>query len=133
MSLRESIRLALTPVFEKHKDKVFFAYLFGSSVSNETIPSSDIDIAVFLSTYSAPDSAFDLKLDLYADFCRALKRNDVDVVVLNSAVNIILLDDIVRHGLVIFDRNPEKRELFELEVIHSALDFRGQRQAVMGV
>ncbi len=128
----EHIKLALLPVFEKYRDKVSFAYLFGSSVSNEVMPSSDIDIAVFLSI-SDPGLRFDFKLDLYADFCRALKRNDIDVVVLNSATNIILLDNIVRHGMVIFDGNPENRAVFKLDIIHSALDFKDQRSAVMGI
>ena len=83
------IKNAVLPVFEKYRDKIICAYLFGSVAEAETSPLSDVDIAVFLSD-GTRESNFDIKLSLYADFCRALKRSDVDVVILNTATNIIL-------------------------------------------
>lgn len=41
------IKEAILPVFEKYGDFVAFAYLFGSTVTGEITPLSDIDIAVF--------------------------------------------------------------------------------------
>ncbi len=125
------IRNAVLPVFEKYRDKIIFAYLFGSVAEAETSPLSDVDIAVFLS--GTKESFFDIKLSLYADFCRALKRSDVDVVILNTAANIILLDEIIRYGLVVYDSNTELREDFELKVLHQAIDFKGQRLAIIGI
>lgn len=127
-----NIKSLLLPVFEKYGDVVIFAYLFGSTVRRTTYPSADVDIAVFLSR-EGRKSAFDIKFSLYADLCRALKRNDVDVVVLNSAVNLMLLDEIVRHGVVIHDTDPDTREMFEVKILHEAIDFKTQRRAVMGV
>ena len=127
-----NIRDAVLPVFEKYKNKVIFGYLFGSAAQKTGYPSRDVDIAVFLSG-DGKKSAFDVKLSLYADFCRALKRNDVDVVVLNIAVNLMLLDEIVRYGVVLYDADPKAREEFELKIQHQAIDFKNQRLAIMGV
>jgi hypothetical protein len=41
----------------------------------------------------------DLRLELYADCCRVLKRNEVDVVMVNKAKNLFLMDEIVRNGM----------------------------------
>jgi len=45
----ENIKGLLQPIFEKYKDKVIFAYLFGTAADGEMNPLSDIDIAVLLS------------------------------------------------------------------------------------
>ncbi|MFZ6016093.1 MAG: type VII toxin-antitoxin system MntA family adenylyltransferase antitoxin [Nitrospirota bacterium] len=124
------IKDILEPIFDKHR--VLFAYLFGSTSQDNVQPSSDIDIAVFLPAGTG-QSYFDIKLSLYADFCRALKRNDIDVIVLNTATNLMLLDDITRHGIIIYERDTDLREDFELKVLHQALDFKKQRLVVMGV
>jgi uncharacterized protein len=126
------IKNVLPPVFEKYGDVVTFAYLFGSTVRSTTYPSGDIDIAVFLSPKGCR-SAFDIKLSLHADMCRALKRNDVDALVLNTTINLMLLDEIVRHGVVIYDANPDAREEYELKILHQTIDFKTQRLAMMGV
>lgn len=128
----KDIRDALLPVFEKYKNKIVFAYLFGSASKETGYPPGDVDIAVFLSP-EGRRSSFDVKLALYADFCRALKRNDVDVVVLNTAKNLMLLDEIVRYGVLLQDNAPDRREDFELKILHQAIDFKQQRLAVMGV
>lgn len=132
MSRVKAITEALVPVFERYQDTVIFAYLFGSAVKDKGYPRGDIDIAVFLS-HGARESYSDIKLSLYADFCRTLKGNDIDIMVLNDATNIIILDEIVRYGIVLYDMNPELREEFEIKVLHRAIDFKVQRLAVMGV
>jgi predicted nucleotidyltransferase len=126
------IRDVLYPVFEKYRDKVEFAYVFGSAAGKEVYPLSDIDIAVYISQFAGAYLT-DLRLDIYADLCRTLRRNDVDLVILNTAKNLILLDNITRQGIVIFERNSALREEFELRVQHQAIDFRTQRRAILGV
>lgn len=58
-----------------------FAYLFGSRASGSAGPRSDVDVAVWLSEPRESDA----DLDVAAAASRALKRDDVDVVVLNDA------------------------------------------------
>jgi predicted nucleotidyltransferase len=125
------IKNILFPVFEKYGDKVEFAYIFGSAAGKEVYPLSDIDIAVYLSQYAGAYFT-DLKLDIYADLCRTLRRNNVDLVVLNVVKNLILLDNITRQGVVVFERDSALREKFELRVQHQAIDFKTQRRAILG-
>ncbi len=119
----DNIKERLLPVFNKHESNVLFAYLFGSSVRNNTFPLSDVDIAVFLYKQKE-ESYFGIKCSLYVDFCRVLKRNDVDVVVLNNPANIILFDKIIREGIVLVDRDSDLRDEYEQIIIHQAIDFK---------
>jgi predicted nucleotidyltransferase len=127
----DSIRAALLPVFEKYREKVAFAYLFGSLATGEAGPLSDVDIAVFF--LGERETFFDDRLSLHADICRALRSNEVDLLVLNSASNLIILEDVVRRGIVLYDGDPDLRDDFEVRVLHQAIDFREQRLAVMGM
>lgn len=62
-----------------------------------------------------------------------MKRDDVDLLILNTAGNLILLDEVVRYGSVLYDRDTDARENFELDILHQAIDFKRQRLAVLGV
>jgi len=127
----EDIKKTLSPVFER-SGSIRFAYLFGSVAKGEVAPLSDMDIAVYLSDVD-PGAVFDVKLSLHGDICRALHRNDVDLVVLNTVANNMLIEDIIRHGVVIYDRDIDAREDYEVTSLHQAIDFMTQRLAVMGV
>lgn len=124
------IKELLIPVFNKYKSPVVFAYLFGSAAKDSQTPLSDIDIAVFLAD-GRKRSFFDTKLSLHADFCRIIERNDIDVVVLNTATNIMLLEQIVNNGIVLFDTDRDLRKEFEQKVLHRSIDFKEQRMALM--
>jgi hypothetical protein len=130
--IKEDIQENILRVLDKYESVVLFAYLFGSTASAESKPSGDIDIAVFLAGGTS-GPYFETKLSLFGDLCRALKRNDVDLVVLNTATNLVLLDEIVRTGLLLIDREPDARSDFELRILHNSMDFRQQRMAIMGV
>lgn len=128
----DSIKEKLLPLFSKYNGNVLFAYLFGSAAQGNMSPLSDVDLAVFLSRQNEK-SYFDIKCSLYADFCRVLKRNDIDVVVLNTTTNIVLLDEIIRGGIVLVDRDVDLREEFEQKILHQAIDFKEQRITFLGV
>ncbi len=128
----ESVKELLLPVFERYRAKVVFAYLFGSVAMGEASPLSDVDIAVYLAEENR-EFFFDLKLTLHADISRALKRNDVDLVVLNTIRNEMLTADVIRNGVVMFDRDTEAREDYEIKRLHESIDFKMQRFAVMGI
>ncbi len=130
--ISNSIKEKLLPLFSKYNGNVLFAYLFGSVAQGNMSPLSDVDLAVFLSRQNEK-SYFDIKCSLYADFCRVLKRNDIDVVVLNTTTNIVLLDEIIRGGIVLVDRDIDLREEFEQKILHQAMDFKEQRITFLGV
>lgn len=128
----EQLKIELTPALSKYHEEIVAAYLFGSTAKGETFPSSDIDIALFLRN-SDKKNWVALKLSLYADLCRKLKRNDIDLILLNLSGNLILNDEIVRHGKVLYTTDDNAREEFELNVLHRSTDFKFQRQYAMGV
>jgi len=111
--------------------QVVFAYLFGSQVTGDVSTLSDIDIAVYFLHCDRLRSG-EFKTDLYMALSRGLGTNRLDIVVLNTASNLILLDEIVRHGVVLVDRDPDLREDFEQNVLHRAIDFKTQRRAALG-
>jgi len=128
----EQLKMELFAIFSKYQQAIITAYLFGSMAKGVASSSSDIDIAVLLQNNDKA-SATDLKFRLYADLSRTLKRNDIDVVLLNESSNLILKDEIVRHGKVLYSTDDEAREEFELNVLHSSTDFKYQRHYAMGV
>ena len=129
-ALAMEIRRTLAPVFEKMRGRIAVAYLFGSSATGEAGPNSDVDLAVLLKN-GCPNAQFDLRLELYADCCRALKRNDVDVVVLNRTGNLFLLESVVRNGIVLFEEDAAFRAEYEVGVMHDFIDFKEHRKRVM--
>jgi uncharacterized protein len=126
------IKKDLFSVFDKYKESLVFAYLFGSATQKDGYPPSDIDIAVFVRVEQI-QSHFELKLSLHADISRALKKKRIDLIVLNSTTNLLLLDEILRKGILLIDQDRELREEFELEVLHQATAFKEQRFTTMGL
>jgi len=125
-----TIKTQLQPVFTRFIDKIFFCYCFGSVATDSYSGNSDVDLAF----YVHPDFVnYDFKLTLYADCSRALKRNDIDIVILNDLQNLILAESVVRDGVLLYESNPEERLNYEIKTIHNAIDFRYQRQLAIGV
>lgn len=122
----------LENIFENNSDTVLFAYLFGSHAEETMTPRSDIDVAVFLKD-GGERLFFDKKIDLYMQLSRAMKRNDIDVVVMNTCRNILLLNNITTHGIVVYSQDETMRLDYEQRVLHSAIDFKHQRFMAMGI
>ena len=110
---------------------VLFAYLIGSYGSRDEGPLSDVDIATYLDLDSSADG-LNHKLSLYSELSRALRRNDIDVVLLNICENALLLYSILTESTLIYDTDPEARMLFEQRTLHAAIDFKQQREAIFG-
>jgi len=130
--ISNSIKEKLLPIFSKYSGNVLFAYLFGSAAQDNVSLLSDVDLAIFFSRQEGK-SYYEIKCSFYADCSRALKRNDIDVVVLNTTRNIVLLDEIIRGGIVLVDRDIGLREAYEQRILHQAMDFKEQRIIFLGV
>jgi predicted nucleotidyltransferase len=128
----EQLKIELAAIFVKYGKDIIAAYLFGSTAKGLTSSSSDIDIALLLHSNDKTSGAA-LKFSLYTDLCRTLKRNDIDVMLLNLSGNLILSDEIIRHGKALYSTDDEAREEFELKVLHRCIDFKSQRHFAMGV
>jgi len=125
--MRETIR----QVFSGFTPPVLFAYLIGSYGSRDEGPLSDVDIAAYLDL-DTPADGLNHKLSLYSELSRALQRNDIDVVLLNTCENAVLLYSILTEGTLIHDTAPEARMLFEQRTLHAAIDFKQQREVIFG-
>lgn len=125
----EEIAEKLKPAFERRAE-ILFCFLFGSSAAAAASP-RDVDLAVF--ALVTPERRVDWMADVHGDFCDALGTNDVDLVHLNSTDNIMLLDEIVRKGSLIFERDADARALFQARVWHEGIDFKEKRKMLMGV
>lgn len=115
---------ALAPVFDRYP--VIAAYLFGSQATGATTPLSDVDIAVLL----APDVASpgEIQVMLMSDLMGVLRRNDVDVVVLNSAPPLLKHRAVFR-GRLLFCRDHAVRTTFEAAALREYLDTEPLREA----
>lgn len=107
---RATRRLAADP-------RVIAVYGFGSRARNEQTPASDVDVAVLL------EGDIDLKSELLlrAAVVEELKRDDVDLVILNSA-SPLLAWEIVTTGKRLFSRDPDRSDSFEDRTIRRYLD-----------
>lgn len=125
---------------EKVQDKLqaFFAarpevrlvYLFGSLVRDRTHKLSDIDIAVLLDEerHRALDEKepYGYKAALIAKLMGVLRKNEIDLVVLNEAPP-LLAHEVIRTGVVVFCRDERERIAFEVYTKKRYLDTKPLR------
>ncbi len=111
----------LETVFSRYPS-ILFAYLFGSYATGEQTAMSDIDVAIYLKKDSV--FSFNKLLMFHGDCCRTLKRNDVDILMLNTTKNLVLLEEIISHGEIIYNINQQSLDEFELRTLHTVYDFK---------
>ncbi len=130
MILTQSIiKTKLEPLFNQHKNKLYFVYLFGSFARADSNHKSDVDLAIYV---NPANNSVDFTLNLSSAISRILNLDNVDLIILNDTKNLILVEEIIRNNVLIFENNFDKRFDYELDIIHRAIDFRTQRKYVMG-
>lgn len=97
------------------------AYVFGSVVTGRTRPDSDVDIAVLVDRRVRPAQLLTYRLQLTADLGSALRRSDIEVVVLNEAPP-LLAHRILSQGKLVFERSPSARVRFQVRVASRYFD-----------
>lgn len=111
MSTSASVASRLGSFF-RNEPGVLSAYLFGSVASDRAHRESDIDVGVLLdrTRYPTGEDRLRERVRLGSDLIGALKRNEVDVIVLNDAPP-LLGRRIVTEGRRVFCRDaPRDRE-----------------------
>ena len=98
----ESIKRAALRCVEQFPD-VLAAYIFGSLAKGRTHRNSDVDIAVLVSDEVIKSDPFRYRLKLAAELAPALRRDDIDVVLLNQAPP-LLAHRVLRDGKLILER-----------------------------
>jgi predicted nucleotidyltransferase len=104
--------------FLRSRKDVLFSYLFGSAASGKIHPMSDLDIAVYLEG----DPSSEARLELLGSLIDAVKMDEIDLVVLNTAP-LPLKARIIRSRRVLSDRAPFVRHAFESATMRAYLDF----------
>jgi predicted nucleotidyltransferase len=110
-----------------NKPEVLAGYIFGSVVSGRARPNSDIDIGVLIDEKVNRENPLKYRLDLMADLGSALKRIDVDVVLMNEAPS-PLAQNIIVKGKLVFERSRSARVAFQVKTLNVFLDTEPMRQ-----
>ncbi len=127
MALRDfrSIRRAALACLES-RPEVQAAYIFGSVATGMARPDSDVDIAVLVSGKVAQRDPFRYRLQLISDLMGALKRDDVDVILLNQAPP-LLAHRVLSKGKLILERSASARVAFQVRTVSRYLDTQPMR------
>ena len=97
------------------------AYIFGSVAAGRARKNSDIDIAVLVDRRVRPGRFLKYRLQLIADLGSALRRSDVDVVILNEAPP-LLAHRVLSQGKLVFERSASARVRFQVRTASLYLD-----------
>ncbi|NWF94385.1 MAG: nucleotidyltransferase domain-containing protein [Syntrophaceae bacterium] len=106
----------------KKRPHLAFAYLFGSRTSGATNKNSDWDVAVFFSEPPEKVSRW-LAFELEAELSRGMGET-VQVVVLNSDLSPVFGFEILKHGLLLLDRDENLRINFENRILRQYYDWQ---------
>ncbi len=109
----------LTEYFSS-KDGIILAYLFGSTVRGDTGRLSDVDIGVLLDEKLSKKDRFDLELKSISEIATLIKKNKIDLVVLNEAP-LLLAYNIIKNGIILKSSETE-RVKFETKLISMYMD-----------
>ena len=118
-AIGEAVRAALEP-----RSEVLDAYVFGSQARGEAKPYSDVDVAVYFDRFDV-----DLVGHVVADLMSALRRNDVDVVVLNRAPP-LLYHRVLRDGVRVLSRDLAATTTREGQALSRYCDFVPQLRKI---
>jgi predicted nucleotidyltransferase len=97
------------------------AYIFGSVITGRSRPDSDVDIAVLVSDRVMRGDAFRYRLDLMTSLMRILRRDDVDLILLNQAPA-LLAHRVLKKGKLIFERSASARVAFQVRTVNRYFD-----------
>lgn len=103
--------------------EILLVYLFGSYATGKVGPLSDIDIAILLDNPIWEKQKLKKKLQLISDISDILKTDEVDLVILNEAPN-LLAYQVVSDGKLLYESDTALRVEFETRTISTYLDFK---------
>ncbi len=122
MALRDltSIEHAVTK-FLRSKREVQAAYIFRSLVTGRSRRDSDVDIAVLVSDRVMRKNPFQYRLELMTELMAILKRDDVDLILLNQAPP-LLAHPVLKKGKLILERSASARVAFQVRTVNRYFD-----------
>lgn len=105
-------------VLEKD-ESVIFAYLFGSRAKGLSGEGSDWDVAIYFDKEALKDWS---RFWLEAEIEREIKET-AQVTVLNTIEDPVFAFEIINKGMLLLERNPEARILFEANMLRRYYDW----------
>ncbi len=105
------------------ENSVIFAYLFGSYATEIQGRLSDVDIAVFMDKNLSQRERFDKKIRIMSEVSALLKKDEIDVLILNDAYP-LLEHRIIKQGKLIFSQDERERINYEVRATMRYLDFK---------
>lgn len=113
---KEKITKSISSYIRKRKE-IVTAYFFGSYVSGQQF--GDIDIGALV--LNEPDNPLEYEFELEIKI-EELVKISVDVRVLNKAP-VTFVQNVIRHGIIFIDNNPNIRADFESYILRKYFDF----------
>ncbi len=109
--------------FMARQPEVRLAYLFGSQARGAANALSDIDLAVWLDERLTAAEQGQVHMRLMGDLMGLLRRDDIDLVVLNRA-SLLLRHRVLRDGRLLFAADERERVRFAASTLERYLDHR---------
>lgn len=107
----------------KNKYSISLLYVFGSYATGKNNGNSDLDIAILLKDNYVPMA----KLELLGDLNIIFKRDDIDLVILNSA-SPVLKFQVVKYGAKLYMEDEVDKVNFEAKVVSEYMDMEPFRR-----
>jgi len=104
------------------RSDVLFAYLFGSNVKGYANSESDWDIAIYFKQNLKQNGRWP-EFELEADLSHAIGAQ-AQVIILNRPLAPVFGFEIIKHGFVLIDRNPNLRSDFENRILRQYYDWQ---------
>ncbi len=114
----KNLILRAKDILERYNN-IVFAYLFGSLAKGRVSPISDIDMAVYLKD---TENLLEVKLEIFSLLSEALKTDEIELVILNSAP-LPLKAKVIQSEKVLVDKDPPLRYSFESLTLREYFDF----------
>jgi len=105
----------------KKERNISFAYIFGSYARKEARKESDVDIAIFLKNSSVIEKNPKFEVKLALEIEKVVNRS-VDVRIMNDKP-LTFINQVLKHGKVLFSRNENERINFEMKMFSLYSDF----------
>lgn len=100
---------------------VVAGYLFGSTLKPYKFK-GDLDIGLLLEENALKDGTLKIRNKIYLGLRDFLNREDIDVVVLNSAPA-LLRYAVIKEGILVYEKDRDRRIEFEVRTMFAHFDF----------
>lgn len=129
--IQKDLNEVIKSIQENFKDlaegcNISLLYVFGSYAKGKNTASSDLDIAVLLKEGFRPMD----KLNLLGELTSVFKREDIDLVIMNSA-NSVLRHQIIKYGKLVYMENEDVKVSFEVKTLKEYMDMEPFRRTQM--